>query len=151
MADGQIIGIDLGTTNSCVAVMVGKEAVVIPNAEGSRTTPSIVGFVESGERLVGHVAKRQSVTNAENTVYAMKRLMGRQFDSPESVRQRQMCPYKILRAENGDAWVEARGRKMSPPELSSMILSEMRTVAEAYLGEKVTRAVVTVPAYFNDA
>ncbi|MBN2530922.1 MAG: molecular chaperone DnaK [Deltaproteobacteria bacterium] len=151
MSDETVIGIDLGTTNSCVAVVEGNDAVVIPNAEGSRTTPSFIGFTQNGERLVGHVAKRQAVTNAENTVYSMKRLMGRTFDSEESVRQREMCPYKIVAHRNGDAWVEVRGKKMSPPELSSMILTEMRSVAESYLGRKVSRAVVTVPAYFNDA
>ena len=151
MSEGPIIGIDLGTTNSCVAVVIDKDAVVIPNAEGSRTTPSIIGFMESGERLVGNVAKRQAVTNAENTIYSMKRLMGRTFDSPESQRQMQMCPYEIVSADNGDAWVNVRGRKMSPPELSSMVLSDMRAVAESYLGTTVSRAVVTVPAYFNDA
>lgn len=151
MSEDCIIGIDLGTTNSCVAVVEGQDAVVIPNAEGSRTTPSVIGFTQSGERLVGHVAKRQGVTNAENTISAMKRLMGRPYNSEESTRQRQMCPYKIIEHRNGDAWVEARGKKMSPPELSSMILTEMRSVAEAYLGKKVSRAVVTVPAYFNDA
>jgi molecular chaperone DnaK len=151
MSEDLIIGIDLGTTNSCVAVVEGNDAVVIPNAEGSRTTPSFIGFAQNGERLVGHVAKRQAVTNAENTIYAMKRLMGRPYESEESVRQREMCPYSIVKHHNGDAWVEARGKRMSPPELSSMILNEMRSVAEAYLGRKIKRAVVTVPAYFNDA
>jgi molecular chaperone DnaK len=151
MSEDLIIGIDLGTTNSCVAVVEGNDAVVIPNAEGSRTTPSFIGFTQNGERLVGHVAKRQAVTNAENTIYAMKRLMGRPYESEESVRQREMCPYSIVKHHNGDAWVEARGKRMSPPELSSMILNEMRSVAEAYLGRKIKRAVVTVPAYFNDA
>jgi molecular chaperone DnaK len=146
-----IIGIDLGTTNSCVAAMEGKEAIVIPNAEGSRTTPSIVGFTETGERLVGHVGKRQSVSNPEHTIYAVKRLMGRAAISPEAVRQKEMSPYKITPADNGDAWVEARGKKMSPPEISAIILGEMRAVAESYLGEKISRAVITVPAYFNDA
>ena len=151
MSEDLIIGIDLGTTNSCVAVVEGNDAVVIPNAEGSRTTPSFIGFTQNGERLVGHVAKRQAVTNAENTIYAMKRLMGRPYESEESVRQREMCPYSIVKHHNGDAWVEARGKRMSPPELSSMILNEMRSVAESYLGRKIKRAVVTVPAYFNDA
>lgn len=151
MSEDCIIGIDLGTTNSCVAVVEGQDAVVIPNAEGSRTTPSTIGFTQSGERLVGHVAKRQGVTNAENTIHAVKRLMGRPFHSEESVRQREMCPYKIIEYKNGDAWVEARDKIMSPPELSSMILAEMRTVAESYLGKKISKAVVTVPAYFNDA
>ncbi len=151
MENDRIIGIDLGTTNSCVSVVDGQEAIVIPNAEGSRTMPSIIGFAQSGERLVGHVAKRQGVTNSQNTVNAVKRLMGRTYDSPESDRQRKMCSYKIVKHANGDAWVEAGGKNMSPPELSSMILTEMRTVAEAYLGEAVSRAVVTVPAHFNDA
>jgi molecular chaperone DnaK len=151
MAQDRIIGIDLGTTNSCVSVMDGKESIVIPNSEGSRTTPSVIGFTANGERLVGQVAKRQSVTNPENTVYAVKRLMGRPYDSPEVERQREMCPYRIVRNANGDAWVEACGKAMSPPELSAVILGQMRKVAEAYLGAEVTRAVVTVPAYFNDA
>ncbi len=151
MASDKIIGIDLGTTNSCVAVVEGQEAVVIPNAEGSRTTPSVIGFTQGGERLVGHVAKRQSVTNSQNTVYAVKRLMGRSFHSEEAKRQKQMCPYAIVEHANGDAWVDIRGKRMSPPELSSMILAEMRAVAEAYLGQPIKRAVITVPAYFNDA
>ncbi|MBN2801915.1 MAG: molecular chaperone DnaK [Deltaproteobacteria bacterium] len=151
MANDKIIGIDLGTTNSCVAVVEGHEAIVIPNAEGSRTTPSIIGFAPSGERLVGHVAKRQGITNSKNTVNAVKRLMGRTYDSPEADRQRAMCPYNIIKHTNGDAWVDAGGKTMSPPELSSMILSEMRAVAESYLGQSVSRAVVTVPAHFNDA
>jgi len=151
MADDRIIGIDLGTTNSCVAVMEGKDAVVIPNGEGSRTTPSVVGVTETGERLVGQVGKRQAVSNPENTIYSVKRLMGRSASSPEATRQKEMCPYKIVAHDNGDAWVEAQGKKMSPPEISAMILNEMRAVAESYLGEKITRAVITVPAYFNDA
>jgi molecular chaperone DnaK len=151
MSEDRIIGIDLGTTNSCVAVMDGKDVVVIPNAEGSRTTPSIVAMTETGEQLVGHVAKRQAVANPENTVFAVKRLMGRKNDSTEAVRQREMCPYNIIEANNGDAWVKIRDKEMSPPEVSAIILSEMRQVAETYLGDKVTRAVVTVPAYFNDA
>ncbi len=151
MADDRLIGIDLGTTNSCVAVIDGKDPVVIPNSEGSRTTPSYIGFSESNERLVGHVGKRQAATNPENTIYSMKRLMGRRFDSAEAERQRTTCPYEIVEADNGDAWVSARGKIISPPELSAIILGEMRQVAEAYLGETVSRAVVTVPAYFNDA
>ena len=151
MAKEIIIGIDLGTTNSCVATMEGREPIVIPNAEGSRTTPSVVGFTESGERLVGHVGKRQAVSNPEHTIYSVKRLMGRAATSPEAVRQKEMTPYKITPADNGDAWIEARGRKMSPPEISAIILGEMRAVAESYLGEKISRAVITVPAYFNDA
>jgi molecular chaperone DnaK len=151
MTSGRIIGIDLGTTNSCVAVTDGKDVIVIPNTEGSRTTPSVVGFGNKGERLVGQVAKRQAVVNPQATVYAVKRLMGRKIDSPEAKRQAQMCSYSIVGADNDDAWVEVQGRKISPPEISSYILAEMRAVAESYLGEKVERAVVTVPAYFNDA
>jgi molecular chaperone DnaK len=147
---GKVIGIDLGTTNSCVAVMESGEPVVIPNSEGSRTTPSMVAFTDSGERLVGQIAKRQAVTNPENTVYAVKRLMGRQLGSPEAKRAAGMVPYKVVAAENGDAWVEIRGKKFSPPEISSMILTKMKATAEDYLGEPVTEAVVTVPAYFND-
>jgi molecular chaperone DnaK len=149
MSEDCVIGIDLGTTNSCVAVK--EDVVVIPNAEGSRTTPSIVAFTASGERLVGQVAKRQAIANPENTLFAIKRLMGRRIDSKEATRQREMCSYSIISAENGDAWVEVKNKKMSPPEVSAVILSEMRGVAEAYLGRPVTRAVVTVPAYFNDA
>jgi len=151
MAEDRIIGVDLGTTNSCVAVLEGKEAVVIPNAEGSRTTPSFVAISETGERMVGQVAKRQAVTNPQHTIYSVKRLMGRKFDSPEAERQKEMCPYAIVESENGDAWVEVRDKLMSPPEISAIILTEMREVAESYLGTEVTRAVVTVPAYFNDA
>src|SRR2546423_4244036 len=148
---GKIIGIDLGTTNSCVAVMEGGEPVVIPNAEGSRTTPSIVAMNKSGERLVGEVAKRQAVTNPENTVYSIKRFMGRKYDDPEVDRDRRLVPYKVVRAGNGDAWVEVQGKQYSPPEISAMILQKLKTDAEAYLGERVTQAVITVPAYFNDA
>jgi molecular chaperone DnaK len=147
---GKVIGIDLGTTNSCVAVMEGGEPVVIPNSEGSRTTPSMVAFTEAGERLVGQIAKRQAVTNPENTVYAVKRLMGRRFDAPESKRATSMVPYKVVASDNGDAWVEIRGKAYSPPEISSMVLGKMKQTAEDYLGEPVTEAVVTVPAYFND-
>ncbi|HEX5157406.1 MAG TPA: molecular chaperone DnaK [Ktedonobacterales bacterium] len=147
----KVIGIDLGTTNSCVAVMEGGEPVVIPNAEGSRTTPSVVAFTKNGERLVGEVAKRQAITNSENTVFSIKRFMGRKFDDPEVDRDRRLVPYKVVRASNGDAWVEAQGKQYSPPEISAMILQKLRTDAEAYLGEKVSQAVITVPAYFNDA
>jgi molecular chaperone DnaK len=147
---GKVIGIDLGTTNSCVAVMEGGEPVVIPNSEGSRTTPSMVAFTDGGERLVGQIAKRQAVTNPENTVYAVKRLMGRRFDSPESKRATAMVPYRVVTSENGDAWVEIRGKPYSPPEISSMVLTKMKQTAEDYLGEPVTEAVITVPAYFND-
>ncbi len=148
---GKVIGIDLGTTNSCVAVVEGGEPVVIPNSEGSRTTPSMVALTDSGERLVGQIAKRQAVTNPENTIYAVKRLMGRKLDSPEAKRAKSMVPYKVVGAENGDAWVEIRGKAHSPPEVSSFILSKMKQTAEDYLGEAVTEAVVTVPAYFNDS
>ena len=147
----KVIGIDLGTTNSCVAVMEGGEPVVIPNAEGSRTTPSVVAFTKSGERLVGEVAKRQAITNSENTVFSIKRFMGRKYDDPEVDRDRRLVPYKVVRAQNGDAWVEVMGKQYSPPEISAMILQKMRTDAEAYLGERITQAVITVPAYFNDA
>jgi molecular chaperone DnaK len=152
----RVIGIDLGTTNSCVAVVeksaTGKiEVKVIPNAEGARTTPSIVGFAANGDRLVGQPAKRQAVTNARNTVYAIKRLMGRKMDSDEARWQAAHAPYKILGAANGDACVEASGKQMSPPEVSAIVLAKMREIAEAHLGEAVTEAVVTVPAYFDDA
>jgi molecular chaperone DnaK len=147
----KVIGIDLGTTNSCVAVMEGGEPVVIPNAEGARTTPSIVAINKSGERLVGEVAKRQAITNPENTVFSIKRFMGRKFDDPEVDRDKRLVPYKVVRASNGDAWVEVQGKQYSPPEISAMILQKMKQDAEAYLGERVTQAVITVPAYFNDA
>jgi len=147
----KVIGIDLGTTNSCVAIMEGGEPVVIPNSEGSRTTPSVVGFTESGERLVGQIAKRQSITNPENTVFSIKRLMGRKFDSNEVKEAMKHLPYKIVAAANGDAHVEVRGKMYSPSEISAMILQKMKQTAEDYLGEKVTDAVVTVPAYFNDS
>ena len=153
---GKIIGIDLGTTNSCVAVAEaganGKLDVrIIPNTEGARTTPSIVGFTTAGERVVGQAAKRQSVTNATNTVYAVKRLMGQKFTHPEVTRQGQAVAYDIFEAENGDAWVRVGGRDMSPPEVSAVVLGKMREIAQAFLGEEVTEAVVTVPAYFDDA
>ncbi len=146
----KVIGIDLGTTNSCVAVMEGGEPVVIPNSEGSRTTPSMVGFTEGGERLVGQIAKRQAITNPEATVFAVKRLIGRRFDSEEVRRSLSVSSYRIVAAENGDAWVELRGKRYSPAEISAMILSKMKQTAEDYLGEQVTEAVITVPAYFND-
>jgi molecular chaperone DnaK len=147
----KVIGIDLGTTNSCVAVMEGGEPVVVPNAEGARTTPSIVAINKNGERLVGEVAKRQAITNPENTVFSIKRFMGRKYDDPEVDRDKRLVPYKVIRANNGDAWVEVQGKAYSPPEISAMILQKLRTDAEAYLGERVTQAVITVPAYFNDA
>jgi molecular chaperone DnaK len=145
------IGIDLGTTNSCVAIMEGGEPKVIANIEGARTTPSIVAFTDSGERLVGQIAKRQAITNPINTVYAVKRLIGRKFDDPVVQRDLKILPYKIVRAENGDAHIELKGRTYSPAEISAMILTKMKQTAEEYLGEKITEAVVTVPAYFNDA
>ena len=145
----KIIGIDLGTTNSVVAVMEGGQPVVIPNQEGARTTPSIVGFAKSGERLVGQVAKRQSVTNPHNTIYSIKRFMGRRFD--EVVEEMKMMPYSVIKGDKGDARVDVSGNKQSPPEISAMILTKLKEAAEAYLGEKVTKAVITVPAYFNDA
>ena len=147
----KVIGIDLGTTNSCVAVMDGKDAKVIENAEGARTTPSIVAFTGDGERLVGQPAKRQAVTNPENTVFAVKRLIGRRYDDPVTEKDKKLVPYKIVKGDNGDAWVEAGARKQSPSQISAMILQKMKETAEAYLGEKVEKAVITVPAYFNDA
>lgn len=148
---GKIIGIDLGTTNSCVAIMQGGDPVVIPNQEGGRTTPSMVAFTESGEILVGQTAKRQAVTNPENTVFAIKRLMGRRYDSREVQRDIKILPYKIIKAPNGDAHVEVRGKRYSPPEISAMVLRKLKEAVEAYLGEKITEAVITVPAYFNDS
>jgi molecular chaperone DnaK len=145
----KIIGIDLGTTNSVVSVMEGGQAVVIPNQEGGRTTPSVVGFTKTGERLVGQVAKRQAVTNPENTVYSIKRFMGRRFN--EVTEEMKLVPYKVTAGENGDARVEISGKRYSPPEISAMILGKLKEAAEAYLGEKVTKAVITVPAYFNDS
>src|SRR5574342_705382 len=147
----KVIGIDLGTTNSCVAVMESGEAVVIPNSEGSRTTPSMVAFTEGGERLVGQIAKRQAITNPESTVFSIKRLIGRKYDTPEVQDAMKHLPYKIVAASNGDAHVEVRGKTYSPSEISAMILQKMRQTAEDFLGEKVTDAVVTVPAYFNDS
>ncbi|MBW2027555.1 MAG: molecular chaperone DnaK [Deltaproteobacteria bacterium] len=148
---GKIIGIDLGTTNSCVAVMEGGDPVVIANAEGSRTTPSMVAFNEKGERLVGQIAKRQAITNPDNTIFAVKRLIGRKYDSPEVQKDIKVLPYKIVKASNGDAHVEVRGKSYSPAQISAMILQKMKQTAEDYLGEKVTEAVITVPAYFNDS
>ncbi len=148
---GKAIGIDLGTTNSCVAVMEGGEAHVIENSEGARTTPSMVAFAEGDERLVGQAAKRQAVTNPENTLFAIKRLIGRPFDDPTTQKDMDLVPYQIIKADNGDAWVEARGEKYSPSQISAFILQKMKETAEAHLGEEVTEAVVTVPAYFNDS
>ncbi len=147
----RVIGIDLGTTNSCVAVLIDGDATVIANSEGSRTTPSVVAITETNERLVGQLAKRQSVTNPENTAVAVKRLIGRKFDSPEVQVARQYASYPIVASDNGDAWAELRGRTYSPPEISAYILGKMKQTAEDYLGEEVTDAVITVPAYFNDA
>jgi molecular chaperone DnaK len=146
-----VIGIDLGTTNSCVAIVENNEPVVVPNADGARTTASVVGFSDSNERRVGQTAKRQAVTNPENTVSGVKRLMGLKYDSDEAVTHRKHVSYKVIRSENGDAWIEINSKKFSPPEISAMILETMRGVAESYLGTPVTEAVVTVPAYFNDA
>ena len=147
----KLIGIDLGTTNSCVAVMEGGKPKVIENSEGSRTTPSIVAFMEDGEVLVGAPAKRQAVTNPRNTVYAVKRLIGRKFEEKEVQKDIGLMPYKIVKADNGDAWVEIRGKKIAPQEISAHILRKMKKTAEDYLGEEVTEAVITVPAYFNDS
>ncbi len=148
---GKIIGIDLGTTNSCVAILEGGQAKVIENSEGGRTTPSIVAFVDSDEVLVGQSAKRQSVTNPENTLFAVKRLIGRRFEEDVVQKDIHMVPYKIVKADNGDAWVEVNGKKMASPEISARVLMKMKQTAEDYLGEEVTEAVVTVPAYFNDS
>ncbi len=147
----KVIGIDLGTTNSCVAIMEGKDVRVIENSEGARTTPSMVAFTEGGERLVGQSAKRQAVTNPTNTLYAVKRLIGRRFEDPTVEKDRGLVPFGIVRGDNGDAWVEARGEKYAPGQVSAFILGKMKETAEAYLGEKVAQAVITVPAYFNDA
>jgi len=147
----KVIGIDLGTTNSCVAVMEGSEARVIENSEGGRTTPSIVAFTEGGERLVGQAAKRQGVTNPENTLFAIKRLIGRTFDDPMTEKDKGLVPYSIIKADNGDAWVKSREKDYSPSEISAFILMKMKETAEAHLGEEVTQAVITVPAYFNDS
>ncbi|HQF30652.1 MAG TPA: molecular chaperone DnaK, partial [Hyphomicrobiales bacterium] len=147
----KVIGIDLGTTNSCVAVMDGKTPKVIENVEGARTTPSMVAFTEDGERLTGQPAKRQAVTNPENTFFAIKRLIGRTWADPMTEKDKDLVPYKIIKADNGDAWVESRGTKYSPSQISAFILQKMKETAEAYLGQTVTQAVITVPAYFNDA
>lgn len=147
----KVIGIDLGTTNSCVAIREGDESKVIENSEGARTTPSMVAFSDNGERLVGQAAKRQAVTNPSNTLYAVKRLIGRSYSDPTVEKDRAMVPYEIVKGENGDAWVEARGEKYAPSQISAFVLGKMKETAEAYLGEKVAQAVITVPAYFNDA
>src|SRR6186713_2092386 len=147
---GKVIGIDLGTTNSCVAIMEGGKPRVIENSEGDRTTPSVIAFTKDGEVLVGQPAKRQAVTNPANTLHAIKRLIGRKFDDEIVQRDIKMVPYKIVKADNGDAWVEVQGKKMAPQEISARVLMKMKKTAEDYLGEPVTEAVITVPAYFND-
>src|ERR1700729_943129 len=147
---GKVIGIDLGTTNSCVAVMEGTTPKVIENAEGMRTTPSIVAFTDDGERLVGQPAKRQAVTNPERTIFAVKRLIGRRYDDPMVEKDKKLVPYKIVRASNGDAWVEIEGKSYSPSQISAFILQKMKETAESYLGSKVDQAVITVAACFND-
>ena len=148
---GKIIGIDLGTTNSCVALLEGGKAKIIENSEGDRTTPSVVGYAEEGEVLVGQSAKRQAVTNPTNTLFAVKRLIGRQFEDDVVQRDIKMVPYTISKADNGDAWVEVKGEKMAPPQVSAQVLTKMKKTAEDYLGETVSEAVITVPAYFNDS
>jgi len=147
----KVIGIDLGTTNSCVAVMDGGKPKVIENSEGARTTPSIVAFTKDGERLIGQPAKRQAVTNPDNTIFAVKRLIGRRFEDPMTQKDMALVPYKIAKGKNGDAWVEAGGTDYSPSQVSAFTLQKMKETAESYLGETVTQAVITVPAYFNDA
>ncbi|MBI2314256.1 MAG: Hsp70 family protein, partial [Betaproteobacteria bacterium] len=148
---GKIIGIDLGTTNSCVAIMENNKPKVIENSEGARTTPSIVAYMEDGEILTGAPAKRQAITNPKNTLFAVKRLIGRRFDEPMVQKDIRMVPYSIIRADNNDAWIEVRGKKIAPPEVSAQVLLKMKKTAEDYLGEPVTEAVITVPAYFNDS
>src|SRR6201988_1218543 len=147
----KVIGIDLGTTFSCVAVMEGGKAKVIENPEGARTTPSVVASASSGEVLVGQPARRQAITNPENTIFAIKRLIGRRFDDPMVEKHRALVPYNIVRGDNGDAWVEGRGKRYTPSQISAFVLTKMKETAEAYLGETVTQAVITVPAYFNDS
>src|SRR5881409_1087890 len=147
----KMIGIDLGTTNSCVSIIENGQPKVIENSEGARTTPSIVAYMEDGEILVGAPAKRQAVTNPKNTLYAIKRLIGRKFDEKEVQKDIALMPYKIVKADNGDAWVEVRGKKIAPQEVSAQVLRKMKKTAEDYLGEEVTEAVITVPAYFNDS
>ena len=147
----KVIGIDLGTTNSCVSIMDGKEPKVIENAEGARTTPSMIAFTDDGERLAGQPAKRQAVTNPLNTLFAVKRLIGRRYDDPAVSKDKDLVPFKIVKGDNGDAWVEVEGSNTLLPRFSAMILQKMKETAEDYLGEPVTQAVITVPAYFNDA
>ena len=151
MASSKAIGIDLGTTNSCVAIIEHGDPVVIPNDEGTRTTPSVVGFTDDGDRLVGHIARRQAKTNPDRTLYAVKRLIGRRFEDEETEHSKALVPYQIVSADNGDAWVSVEGRTYSPAQISAMILEKMRSIAEAYLGEEVREAIITVPAYFNDS
>jgi molecular chaperone DnaK len=148
---GKVIGIDLGTTNCCVAVMEGGAVQIVPNKEGGRTTPTVVGFTDKGERLVGQIAKRQAVTNATNTVYAVKRLIGRKFNSPEVQRMKESAPFEIVDTPNGDAHIRVQGRIYSPQEISGIVLQRLKAAAEDFLGEAVTEAIVTVPAYFDDA
>lgn len=148
---GKIIGIDLGTTNSCVAVLDGDSAKVIENAEGERTTPSIIAYSQDGETLVGAPAKRQAVTNPKNTLFAIKRLIGRRFEDKEVQKDIDIMPFNIIKADNGDAWVSAKDEKMAPPQISAEVLKKMKKTAEDFLGEEVTGAVITVPAYFNDS
>ena len=147
----KIIGIDLGTTNSCVAIMEGSQAKVLENAEGARTTPSVVAFTDDNEKLIGQPAKRQAVTNPENTIFAVKRLIGRNFEDSTVKKDIEAAPFKIVNSEKGDAWIEAKGEKYSPSQISAFILQKMKETAEKYLGQAVTKAVITVPAYFNDA
>ena len=146
----KVIGIDLGTTNSCFAVMEGGEAKVLENSEGARTTPSMVAFTDT-ERLVGFPAKRQAVTNPENTLFAIKRLIGRRYNSPEVEKDKKLVPFKIVDGDNGDAWVEVKGQKYAPSQISAIVLQKIKEYAESYLGEKIEKAVITVPAYFNDS
>ena len=147
----RVIGIDLGTTNSCVAIMDGKQAKVIENAEGQRTPPSVVAFLEKDEKLVGQLAKRQAVTNPNDTIFAAKRLIGRTFDDQSVKKDVEKVPFKIIKSDKNDAWIEAKGKKYSPSQISAFILQKMKETAEKYLGQPVTQAVITVPAYFNDA
>ena len=147
----KVIGIDLGTTNSCVAIMEGTQAKVLENAEGARTTPSVVAFTDGEEKLIGQPAKRQAVTNPENTIFAVKRLIGRNFDDPTVKKDIETAPFKIINSEKGDAWIEAKGNKYSPSQISAFVLQKMKETAEKYLGQEVSQAVITVPAYFNDA
>ena len=147
----KVIGIDLGTTNSCVSIMEGTQPKVLENAEGARTTPSVVAFTEGEEKLVGQPAKRQAVTNPENTIFAVKRLIGRNFEDPTVKKDIETSPFKIINSESGDAWIESQGKKYSPSQISAFVLQKMKETAEKYLGQEVTKAVITVPAYFNDA